>query len=77
MKVNENNYRHANRIFILSYLALIVTAMTFAIRAGIVPELGKQFELTNTQIGWVIGMAFWGFPAATVLGGFLYNSFET
>lgn len=75
MKVNENNYIHANRIFILSCLALIVTAMTFAIRAGIVPELGKQFELTNTQIGWVIGMAFWGFPAATVLGGFLYNSF--
>ena len=77
MKVNENNYRHANRIFILSYLALIVKAMTFAIRAGIVPELGKQFELTNTQIGCVIGMAFCGFPAATILERFLYNSFET
>ena len=61
--------------FILSWLALIVTAMTFAIRAGIIPELGKQFELTNTQIGWVNGMAFWGFPASTILGGFLYNSF--
>ena len=67
--------KHANRIFILSCLALLVTAMTFAIRAGIVPELGKEFELTKTQIGWVIGMAFWGFPAATVFGGFLYNSF--
>lgn len=68
-------HKHANRIFILSCLALLVTAMTFAIRAGIVPELGKQFDLTNTQIGWVIAMAFWGFPAATVLGGFLYNTF--
>lgn len=75
MTTNELPHKHASRIFLLSCLALIVTAMTFAIRAGIVPELGAQFNLTKTQLGWVIAMAFWGFPAATVLGGFAYNAF--
>ncbi|MDT0596649.1 MFS transporter [Glaciecola petra] len=68
-------HKHSSRIFLLSCLALVVTAMTFAIRAGIVPELGKEFGLTNVQLGVIIGMAFWGFPAATVIGGFLYNTF--
>jgi len=48
--------------------------MTFAIRAGILGQLGTGFGLTNTQLGYINSMAFWGFPAATVIGGLLYNS---
>jgi MFS family permease len=47
--------------------------MTFAIRAGILTQLSDQFVLTDTQLGWVNGMAFLGFPLAMVVFGFLYN----
>ena len=49
--------------------------MTFAIRAGILVELGNDFNLNNTQLGWINSMAFWGFPVATIFGGLLYNYF--
>lgn len=63
-----------NRIFILCCLALTVTSMTFAIRAGILGELGGQFGLSSTELGWVNSMAFLGFPLATIFGGVLYNA---
>lgn len=62
-----------NKLFWLSCISLIVTAMTFAIRAGILTQLSDQFALSDTQLGWVNGMAFLGFPLAMVLFGFLYN----
>ncbi|MEM1323234.1 MAG: MFS transporter [Bacteroidota bacterium] len=63
------------RLFNASCIALVVTAMTFAIRAGILTELSKEFQLTDTQLGWVNSMAFLGFPVATIIGGLLYNIF--
>ena len=63
-----------NRLFLLSCLSLIVTAMTFAIRAGILGQLNTEFGLSDTQLGWVNGMAFLGFPFAMVIFGFLYNT---
>ena len=62
-----------NRLFRASCVALIVTAMTFAIRAGILTELSKTLGLTDTQLGWVNSMAFLGFPVAMMVGGLLYN----
>ena len=62
-------------LFNASCIALTVTAMTFAIRAGILVELGNDFNLNNTQLGWINSMAFWGFPVATIFGGLLYNYF--
>ncbi|MEO0550508.1 MAG: MFS transporter [Pseudomonadota bacterium] len=62
-----------NRLFWLSCLSLIVTAMTFAIRAGILTSLSEEFQLSDTQLGWVNSMAFLGFPLAMVVFGFLYN----
>ena len=37
-----------SRLFLLSCIALTVTAMTFGIRAGILNQLGTDFGLTNT-----------------------------
>jgi MFS family permease len=64
----------ARRLFTLSCVALCVTAMTFAIRAGMLNDLGAEFALTKQQLGWTAAMAFIGFPAATVIGGLIYNS---
>jgi len=63
-----------NRLFLASCISLVVTAMTFAIRAGILGQLGTDFGLSDTQLGFVNSMAFWGFPLATIIGGLVYNS---
>jgi len=62
-----------SRLFTACCIALVTTAMTFAIRAGILSKLGTEFGLSGPQLGFINSMAFWGFPLATVLGGFLYN----
>lgn len=61
------------QIFTAACIALIVTAMTFAIRAGILNDLGAQFKITDTQLGWINALAIGGFPVATIFGGLLYN----
>lgn len=58
-----------SRLFLASCVALIVTAMSFAIRGDIMGELGETFALTNEQLGWIAGTAFWGFTVAMVIGG--------
>ena len=67
------NTVNPSRIFNASCIALIVTAMTFAIRAGILNDLSLSFNLTNQQLGWINGMAFFGFPVAMMFGGLIYN----
>ena len=56
-------------------MALTVTSMTFAIRAGMLVPLGKEFNLSDSQLGWIAGIAFFGFPVATTLGGFFVDQF--
>jgi len=75
MTVNKTiNEKASSRIFIICCLALLVTSMTFAIRAGILSQLGQEFALTDGQLGWVNAMAFLGFPVAMMIGGALYNT---
>ena len=63
----------AKRLFILSCVALCVTAMTFAIRAGMMTTLEGEFALTARQLGIAVAMFGFGFPVATVFGGLIYN----
>ncbi|MEM7512651.1 MAG: MFS transporter, partial [Bacteroidota bacterium] len=50
-------------------MALISTAMSFAIRGDLMGPWGEIFTLTAEQIGWVTGTAFWGFTLAMIFGG--------
>ncbi|MBT8232594.1 MAG: MFS transporter [Saprospiraceae bacterium] len=61
-------------LFYASCVALTVTSMTFAIRAGILNELKVDFGLQDAQLGWVNGMASFGFPIAMLLLGLAYNT---
>lgn len=72
--INSKREMNQSRLFTASCVALTVTAMTFAIRAGILNQLGVDFNLSDTELGWVNSMAFLGFPVATVLLGLAYNS---
>jgi fucose permease len=58
-----------SRLFAASCVALIVTAMSFALRTAAVGAWAEQFHLTNEQVGWVGGAAFWGFTLAMIFGG--------
>ncbi len=57
-----------------SCFALITTAFTFSIRAGILTQVGDQFDLTATQLGVINSMFFFGFPISMVLGGIFYHA---
>lgn len=59
----------AKRLFLASRVALVVTAMSFALRAGAVGPWAAQFSLSHEQVGLVNGTAFWGFTLAMLFGG--------
>lgn len=69
-----NEQINKRRLFLASCFALITTAFTFAIRTGILPQLGDQFGLSAEQLGFINSMWFVGFPISMVLGGIFYNS---
>jgi MFS family permease len=68
------NDQNSKRLFYGSCFALITTAFSFSIRAGILPQLGETFNLTATQLGFINQMWFFGFPISMVLGGIFYTS---
>jgi MFS transporter, putative metabolite:H+ symporter len=62
------------RLFLGSCFALITTAFSFSIRAGILPQLGTEFNLSAEQLGFINSMWFVGFPVAMIIGGLVYHS---
>ena len=58
-----------------SFFALITTAFTFSIRAGILPQLGEAFGLSAEQLGFINSMWFLGFPISMIIGGLVYHTF--
>src|SRR5215204_626092 len=62
-----------NQLFVASCLALLVTSLSFGIRAGILGSLGEKFGLNASQLASIAGTAFWGFPLAVIIGGFLVD----
>lgn len=71
--MNENINKSA--LFNGSCFALITTAFTFSIRAGILPQLAERFSLTAEQLGFINLMFFLGFPISMIIGGFVYHTF--
>ncbi|TLP75653.1 MFS transporter [Maribacter sp. ACAM166] len=64
---------NANRLFYASCFALITTAFSFSIRAGILPQLSEELSLTGPQLGFINSMWFLGFPLAMIVGGLIYH----
>ncbi|WP_256011082.1 MFS transporter [Desertivirga xinjiangensis] len=57
------------RLFNASSVALVVTALTFAIRANLLGVLANEFGLSPQEIGEISSAAFWGFTIAMFIGG--------
>lgn len=62
-----------DKLFFASCLALLVTSLSFGIRAGILNDLGVQFHLSASELGTIAATAFWGFPLAIIIGGFVVD----
>lgn len=65
---------NSNRLFYGSCFALITTAFSFSIRAGILPQLAESFDLNGQQLGFINSMWFLGFPISMILGGLFYHT---
>ncbi len=64
MKVNPT------RLYYACGIALMVNALTFAVRAGMIQPVGIEFGLDTVQLAWMVGAVFWGYPIALLTGGF-------
>ena len=60
-------------LFRASCLSLLVTSLSFGIRAGILNKLGVEFQLDKSQLASITATAFYGFPIAVVIGGFIVD----
>ena len=58
-----------HRLFRASCIALVATAMSFAIRGDIMGDFEGLFALSKTDVGWIAGAAFWGFGFSILFGG--------
>src|SRR5690554_3244428 len=63
-----------SKLFWASCLALMVTGLSFGIRAGILNQLAIDFHLNASELGIITATAFWGFPLAIVIGGFIVDA---
>lgn len=68
-----NQAINQKRLFYGSCFALITTALSFAIRAGVLPQIGEQYGISATELGFINSMWFFGFPLSMILGGIFYN----
>jgi MFS family permease len=62
-----------SQLFVASCLALLVTSLSFGIRAGILNTLGTQFSLDKGELATITATAFWGFPLAVIIGGMIVD----
>ncbi|MCY7360101.1 MAG: MFS transporter, partial [Rudanella sp.] len=69
-----NQTVNQSRLFNASCLALITTAFSFSIRAGILAQLGTELSLSAEQLGFINSMWFLGFPISMIIGGLVYNT---
>ena len=61
-------------LFIASCASLLVTSLSFGIRAGILNDLGVEFELNGSELSRIAATAFWGFPVSMIIGGALVDT---
>ena len=57
------------RLFVASCIALVATAMSFAIRGDVMGDFERLFALSKVDVGWIAGAAFWGFGLSILVGG--------
>lgn len=65
------------RLFVAACLALLVTAITFAIRAKMTGVFINDYGLPSEDVGRAMAPAFWGFAVAMFAGGYFIDIVKT
>ena len=73
IKTNDMQAVNRNQLFIASCLALLVTSLSFGIRAGLLGTWESEFGLDKAEIATIAATAFWGFPLAVIIGGMIVD----
>ena len=55
------------RLFVGSFIALVVTSFGFIIRAFVLAEWGREFTLSQEDLGWIAGAGLFPFALTIVL----------
>ncbi|MCF8262514.1 MAG: MFS transporter [Melioribacteraceae bacterium] len=71
--MNTANFNE-KKLFLMSCVALIVTSISFALRASLEPIFMNDYGLSATDIGYAFGPAFYGFTIAMVIFGPIVDS---
>jgi len=61
------------QLFRASCLSLLVTSLSFGIRAGLLDKFGTEFSLDKGALASITATAFYGFPIAVVIGGMIVD----
>lgn len=67
LSVSNTTSKADMKLFYACFVALITTAFGFILRALMLPEWGRQFNLTQTQLGEIAGVGLWPFAISIVL----------
>ena len=62
------------RLFVGSCVALVATAVAFAVVGATMGALKEHFVLSNEQVGWIGGAALWGFTISIFIFGPLVDA---
>lgn len=63
----DSSRRNDRLLFWACFIALVTTAFGFVVRAQIIDVWGKDFGLSQTQKGEILGVGFWPFSISIVL----------
>ncbi|MEX1054876.1 MAG: hypothetical protein WED81_02535, partial [Rhodothermales bacterium] len=55
------------RLFVGSFTALVVTSFGFIIRAFVLSEWGREFGLSQEDLGWIAGAGLFPFAITIIL----------
>jgi MFS family permease len=56
-----------NKLFYTCFIALVTTSFGFILRALVLQDWGREFQLTQTQLGEIAGVGLWPFAISIVL----------
>ena len=59
-------FRKNIKLFLMCFIALLTTAFFFAVRAQIINAIQIEFDLSETQKGWLLGAGMWPFALGII-----------
>lgn len=55
------------KLFWACLIALVATSFVFGVRSTLIGELGREFDLSQTQIGQILGVGLWPFAISIIV----------